>query len=399
MNIRIALLVFSVTLAAVSIGQAQTSPTERRAFREYTSPDELVSIAPSTALDRAFAALSEVSQKFVGKVIIDPENRTLPINADIQAMPWRDALELICYKNGLWYSEHDNYIQITSLTPEGAGKDGDKASNRPTFNSREIKISAVFFEVNLTKLDEFGVNWSFMKSASNYDVNLEFSGGDKVAAPIFEAGVTPKISFANMDFLANVFSSYDLGDVLSGPQITVRSGEEGNIQVGQDFSIKERDFAGNLIDRFYHAGTIINVTPYVITEQGVDFVHMDVMVERSAVQPSTVSTIVNKTSANTELLLLDGEETIIGGLYSSETANIRQGIPFLKDLPPWFFGLRYLFGYEKEQVTKKELVILLKADLVPSLQERITQKAQEDRIFERWLQEKESQERRIKGGK
>jgi type IV pilus assembly protein PilQ len=399
MNIRTVGLIGCLALVGLSSAQSQTSPAEQRAFREYTSPEELVSIAPSTPLDRALAALSEVSQKFIGKVIIDTENRTLPINIDIQARHWRDALEMICHKNTLWYTEYEKYIQIVSLGVEGEGTAGNESmKNRPTFSSREVKISAVFFEVNLTRLDEIGINWTFMKSTSNVDIDLSFDGGDRVTNPIFEAGVTPKVSFANMDFLARLFSSHDLGEVLSGPQVSVRSGEEGNIQVGQDFSIKERDFAGNLIDKFYHAGTIINVTPTVITEQGVNFVHMDVTVERSSVQPSTVSTIVNKTAATTELLLLDGEEAIIGGLYSNERSNIRQGIPFLKDLPPWFFGLRYLFGYEKESVTKKELVILLRAELVPTLQERITQKTTEDRIFEKWLREKEDQERRMKGG-
>ncbi len=398
MNIRTAFLIGFTGLTGLSTGLSQTSPAERSAFREYTSPEELVSIAPSTSLDRALAAISEVSQKFIGKVIIDTENRTLPINVDIQARHWRDALEMICHKNTLWYTEYEKYIQITSLMQEGEGTAAGENKNRPTFASREIKISAVFFEVNLTKLDEVGINWTFMKNSSNLDLDLSFDGADRVTNPIFEAGVTPKVSFANMDFLARLFSSYDLGEVLSGPQVSVRSGEEGNIQVGQDFSIKERDFAGNLIDKFYHAGTIINVTPTVIVEQGVSFVHMEVAVERSSVQPSTVSTIVNKTAATTELLLLDGEEAIIGGLYSNEKSNIRQGVPFLKDLPPWFFGLRYLFGYEKEQVTKKELVILLRAELVPTLQERITQKTTKDRIFENWLQEKEDQERRVKGG-
>ncbi len=399
MTIRTAFLIGFAGLAGFSAAFSQTSPAERQAFREYTSPEELVSIAPSTSLDRALTAISEVSQKFIGKVIIDTENRSFPINVDIQARHWRDALEMICHKNTLWYTEFEKYIQITSLMKEGEGTAGGDVKNRPTFGSREIKISAVFFEVNLTRLDEIGINWTFMKNTSSYDVNLSFDGADRVSSQIFEAGVTPKVSFANMDFLARLFSSHDLGEVLSGPQVTVRSGEEGNIQVGQDFSIKERDFAGNLIDKFYHAGTIIIVTPTVIVEQGVSFVHMDVNVERSSVQPSTVSTIVNKTAATTELLLLDGEEAIIGGLYSNERSNIRQGIPFLKDLPPWFFGLRYLFGYEKEQVTKKELVILLKADIIPTLQERITQKSTNDRVFERWLQEKEEQEARIKGGK
>jgi type IV pilus assembly protein PilQ len=112
---------------------------------------------------------------------------------------------------------------------------------------------------------------------------------------------------------------------------------------------------------------------------------MNVDVERSSVQPGAISTIINKTKATTNLLLLDGEETIIGGLYNSQTDVIREGIPFLKDLPWYVFGLRYLFGFDSDNLVKKELVILLKAELVPTLQERITQKTKEDGIFDRWL--------------
>jgi hypothetical protein len=46
-------------------GQGSSS-AERKAFREYTSPQELVSIAPSTPMDKALSAISEVSQKFIG---------------------------------------------------------------------------------------------------------------------------------------------------------------------------------------------------------------------------------------------------------------------------------------------------------------------------------------------
>jgi type IV pilus assembly protein PilQ len=396
---RITFLLAAFGLLVGSQVSGQTSPQERRSFRDYTSPDELVSIAPSTSFDKAISALSEVSKKFIGKVIVDTEHRSLAINIDIQAMHWRDALELICQKNGLWYTEYENYIEVISIAPGGDGSAaGDKTKNRPTFGSREIKISAVFFEVNLSRLEEIGVNWNFMKAEPDYTLDLSFDGADQVSSDIFEAGVTPQISFANMDFLARLFSSQSLGEILSGPQIVVRSGEEGKIQVGQDFSIKERDFAGNLIDRFYHAGTIINVTPTVLTEQGVNFVHMDVRVERSSVLPSPISTIVDKSEATTKLMLLDGEETVIGGLYSNETTNVRTGIPLLKDLPPWFFGLRYLFGYDKDQVTKKELVILLKAELIPTLQERITQKTTGDRVYERWLQEQQAREQRVRGG-
>jgi type IV pilus assembly protein PilQ len=253
-----------------------------------------------------------------------------------------------------------------------------------SFRSREIKISAVFFEVNLTRLEEVGLNWSLMKSTQDYTASVEFKGADNVSNSIFKTEVTPKVSFANINFVAKLFSDYKLGEILSGPTLIVRSGEKGRIQVGQDFSIRERDFAGNLIDKFYSAGTIVNVNPQVIIEQGVPFIHIDVNVERSSVTPGQVSTIINKTQAQTNLLLLDGEETVIGGLYNNETQTIRSGVPFLKDLPWYVFGLRYLFGYESESVSKKELVILMKAELVPTLQERITQRTKGEDLYNRW---------------
>jgi type IV pilus assembly protein PilQ len=355
-------------------------------------------------MDKAFAAIGEVSKKFVGKVIVDTERRNMPINIDIQGMQWRDALEAILRKNDLWYTEYENYIQITGMGggPEAAARPGGAAGSvemqkeAASFRSREIKITAVFLEVNINQLEETGIDWTFMKSTKDYSVNAAFDANSKITSKIFKVDVTPKISFANINLIAQIFSTYNLGEILSNPQIIVRSGEEGRIQVGQDFSVRERDFAGNLIDKFYSAGTIVKVRPQVINEQGVNFVHIIVEAERSTVTPGTISTIIDRTKANTNLLLLDGEETIIGGLYSNEIQTIRTGIPFLKDLPWYIFGLRYIFGYNKDQTAKKELVILMKAELVPTLQERITQRTKQDQIFERWLDQRLKEEQRVK---
>jgi hypothetical protein len=40
-------------------------------------------------------------------------------------------------------------------------------------------------------------------------------------------------------------------------------------------------------------------------------------------------------------------------------------------LPWWFFGLRYIFGSDNVQVEKRELVILIKAEILPTLKERL----------------------------
>jgi general secretion pathway protein D len=379
---------------------------ERRGLGSYTSAQELVSIAPTTPLDKALAAISEVSKKSIGKIVIDTERRTGPINVDIHAFHWRDALATICRANNLQFTDFENYIQVFGIeaqagaTPTGGGAAPatEIQKETATIRSREIKISAIFFEVNLTRLEEVGINWSFMKSNTNFTVASEFNGAGEVQSEIFKTELTPKVKFANMNLVAKLFSNYNLGEILSGPQLIVRSGEEGRIQVGQDFSVRERDFAGNLIDKFYSAGTIVKVKPQVIVEQGVSFVHMNIEAERSSVTPGAVSTIINKTKANTNVLLLDGEETIIGGLYNNENTTIRTGIPLLKDLPWYVLGLRYLFGYDKEEVNKKELVILLKAELVPTLQERITQKLRPGTMIDKWRQQQQEHERDLKPG-
>jgi type IV pilus assembly protein PilQ len=347
--------------------------------------------------------ISEVSKRSVGKIVIDTERRTTPINVDIHGFHWRDALAVICRSNGLQFADFENYIQVFGSEAQagaqpaaGAAPVTEIQKETATFRSREIKISAIFFLANLSRLEEVGINWTFMKSAGTYTLGSEFNGGDQLKNEIFKVDLTPKMKFANINIVAKLFSNYNLGEILSGPQLIVRSGEEGRIQVGQDFSIRERDFAGNLIDKFYSAGTIVKVTPQVIVEQGVSFVHLNVEAERSSVTPGEVSTIVNKAKANTNVLLLDGEETIIGGLYDNETTTIRTGVPFLKDLPWYVFGLRYLFGYDREQVEKKELVILLKAELVPTLQERIAQKVRPGTALDRWRQEQADREKKFR---
>jgi type IV pilus assembly protein PilQ len=92
---------------------------------------------------------------------------------------------------------------------------------------------------------------------------------------------------------------------------------------------------------------------------------------------------IAKTQAQTSVLLLDGEETIIGGLYSNKEIFLREGVPILKDLPWWIFGLRYLFGRNKTEIEQMELVILIRADLLPALNARILNRFQEIETKER----------------
>jgi len=139
----------------------------------------------------------------------------------------------------------------------------------------------------------------------------------------------------------------------------------------QDFSVKQKDFSGNVVTKFFPTGTIIEVTPYVYKEDSLNYILLDIKVERSSFAQNELTSVIKKTSASTQVTMLNGEETVIGGLFTNQETKERAGVPILKDLPWWFFGLRYIFGSDKTVIQKKELVILIKVELVPTLKERV----------------------------
>lgn len=375
-------------------GQA---PQERREFREFTPPDAIVSMEKQLSFDRAIAELNEISKRYTGRILIDPKRRNGEIGIHIEAMHWRDALERILRHNQLWYEEREDHFLIIP-DPDFVVHDPDIPvdPDRPTLRTREVNISAVFFEVNHSKMRESGIRWDFLRTDAEFGEIRAGVGSARLPDPNIgiidredragEIEITPTWSFANLNALLRLFEGTDIGEVIASPEVTVRSGQTGRIQVGEDISIKQRDFAGNIIDQFISTGTIIDVTPEVIVEDGIPFISLEISAERSTGTPGIVSTVIAKAEAETRVILLDGEETVIGGLYVTEERVLREGVPILKDLPWWFFGLKYIFGYNRIQKDKQELIILLKADLVPTLEERIA--AERDR---RLIQERRRQ--------
>ena len=335
--------------------------------REYIPPSGNISLSGSMPFNNVIQALSEISSRLERKVIIDEKIRTQPINVDIVDLSWRDALDVIVKVNNLTYEEFPTYIKIVEK------KEVAEKVEAKEFNSsmREVNISAIFFEGDKQALLERGINWEAVIQSG--DVLTEVSQnlvGEKSTNDIFSAGVTVETPDATVTGLLKALETESVGEVLASPNIQVIEGEEGRIQVGQDFSIKQVDFAGNVTDNFISSGIILIVKPLVIQEDSITFIHLSAEVERSSVTPGQLTTIINKTSGNTALFLLDGERAVIAGLYSTTENISRSGIPILKDLPGWFFGIRYLTGFDRKERTEKELVIILKAELLPSLKER-----------------------------
>ncbi|MBI5730625.1 MAG: hypothetical protein HY963_05750 [Ignavibacteriales bacterium] len=355
-------------------------------LKGYVSPDELVTLSESISFDQALQVISKVSEKVSGKKVVSPVSITMPIGIEIDKMQYKKALMIIVQYNNLYIEETESTI-IVRKKSDVKGK-GD--SSAVSIDEREVKISAVMFEANIAEMREQGINWEFLlsqtglsvggKLVSVQDQSSSASGTTTTAAqttqnpPQFNLNSKSTFSMGPFDGTATAlfkfFEDENLGKIISRPVITAINKKQGKTQVGSDFSIKERDFAGNLIDKFYQAGTIIEVTPNILTEEGIDYVYLKVRMERSSVVIGSLSTEKPKTEVTTNLLLLNGEETAIGGLITNEETTVRRGVPFLKDLPWWVLGLRYIFGYDKVSYSQKEIILLIKAEILPTLKER-----------------------------
>jgi type II secretory pathway component GspD/PulD (secretin) len=403
---------------------AQVQPPQR-VMRTYVPPDQLVSFLPTTPLKQFFELLNPIFQRVTGKQIVDPQDRSDPIGISISGMHFFDAFELVLQTKGLIYRETEKFFIVEPAPPGpnlvvGAQQrpaEDSKAAvvQRATPQTREIQINAILFSLNLSKARDIGINWDQFfglttgtgsgttgggtgGGTGNSQGNVQFFlKTDKLFDPLQPLIEAPdRINFRDLTNFLRFLETEGIGETIANPQITVQSGERGRIQIGSDVPIQTRDFAGNTITQFVSTGIIIDVTPTLIVAPTADtagaplleFVHLDVMVENSSATPTGAGPIVDRNTADTRVLLLDGEQTIIGGLYSTRESVSRKGIPFLKDLPGWFFGLRYIFGRTQRTVTQTELLIVLQVNLRDPLEARAR------RPFERDLLERSREQLR-----
>jgi len=390
------LLILGFTLSV----QAQAEIDFAQKLKGGTNPEELVTLSQNIPFNQAIEVLSKVSEKVSGKRIVSTVAITTPIGVELEKIHYKKALFIIVQYNNLTIEETENNIIVKK---KDAGKELLAEDVYAPIEEREVKISALLFEANVGSMRERGINWEFLFSRSGLSIGSKLVSIQEQAAtegstaaqnpPTFDLSSESEFEMGkftgNASALLRFFETENLGEIIARPTVTVRNKIQGRTQVGSDFSIKERDFAGNLIDKFYSTGTIIEVTPYIYNEDGIDYVLLKLKVERSSAIPGELSTEIRKTQATTSVLLLDGEETAIGGLIVNEEAIERRGIPFLRDLPWWVLGIRYLTGFDSKEVAKKEIIMLIKAEILPSLKERLSRQ-KDDTILKKEIEKNDA---------
>jgi type IV pilus assembly protein PilQ len=264
----------------------------------------------------------------------------------------------------------------------------------------QVNISATIAFVDRTALEQLGVTYDVKDSRGNQlnqltggfidtngdgifqpeeqtEDNVVLLGGNSIAAlananypvpnPAIQLVTSLVLGRHTLISFLEALQSVTLSDIQAKPTITVLNHRQAEIQVGQRTPIRVIEagtggsgggaFPTATVD-YQDTGVILNVTPHITGDQ----IMLDLIAERSDAIPaaSDIGFVFSRQNARTQVLVQDGETTVIGGLTIVEKSRVRTGIPLLMDLPV----LGAMFRNTREQEQKRDLLIMVTPHII-----------------------------------
>ena len=112
--------------------------------------------------------------------------------------------------------------------------------------------------------------------------------------------------------------------------------------------------------RLFDANLSLTVTPHITADKSI---RMEIKASKNAPNLAIVSggqPAIDKKEAETEVLIKDGETTVIGGIFVVDESDSVGGVPFLKDLPL----IGWMFKTKNKVRNRNELIIFITPRIV-----------------------------------
>jgi type IV pilus assembly protein PilQ len=234
---------------------------------------------------------------------------------------------------------------------------------------KQVMIEARIVEATSTFTRSLGVNWGIHYrdgSASILGINQLDTGfgGLTTAPPTTGTGINPGgamgISFGTLtsniqlDMRLNAAASAGLIKIVSTPKVATINNKTAKITQGQQIPYTSST-SDKTETKFIEAALALEVTPH-INANGTIVLKIDAKNDSPGAVPfGAAAPSINKKQATTEMLLRDGETTVIGGIYIDNDTESDDGVPFLMDIPL----LGTLFKTNSKTKTKTELLIFI----------------------------------------
>ncbi|MEE9614586.1 MAG: type IV pilus secretin PilQ [Thermodesulfobacteriota bacterium] len=210
---------------------------------------------------------------------------------------------------------------------------------------------------NLTRKD-----WPVIAGVGNYAVNLPATGTAGALGGLGFVLGKAGASNAILDLRITAGEQEGVVKTISRPRITTLDNKEAKIEQGESIPFETTSASGTATS-FIDANLSLTVTPHITPDGSV---LMSIKASRNSIgtyRTSGGEPSINKKEAYTEVLVRDGETTVIGGIVITDTSSTTSGIPFLKDIPI----LGWLFKSKSVSDSQKELLIFITPTIITGL--------------------------------
>jgi len=157
-----------------------------------------------------------------------------------------------------------------------------------------------------------------------------------------------------LDLRLSAGESLGLSKVVSAPKIITLDNKPAKIEQGSQIPFATTSLQGTQTT-FVDATLALNVTPHVILHA--NMVRLEIKATKNSPgSPATAAGVpIDKKEATTEILLRDGETTVLGGIFEETKSDSTSGIPWFNRIP--FLG--WLFKNETISTQQTELLIFV----------------------------------------
>ncbi|MFC3121952.1 type II and III secretion system protein [Agaribacter flavus] len=280
--------------------------------------------------------------------------------------------------------------KLNTILFKGSGKEWLKVLpviKRLDKPAPSVMIEAIVVEVTLNDETETGVQWlaragldRFTSSSStNFEIDNAGSGfAFSLVNPLDSAGITRAT--------INAFYQNDQATIRSRPRLMVKSGEEATFDaltripiISSTIQSTETGTAPTVQNvNYLDTGVTLEIKPTVHASGFVD-IEVTQSFSQSTTEPGAAGNPeITERRINTKVTLRDGGSVLLGGLISSATSDVNQGVPLLGKLP--FIGKLFSADFERQDRTELMIMIIPYVSNSPIESEALTDELQLQRL-------------------
>ncbi len=221
----------------------------------------------------------------------------------------------------------------------------------------QVMIEARIIEASPRFTQSLGVQWggSFAAVSNNSVIGINAGPGGGVFAQTpgaFAVNLPAVPSIGNVGFTLGRFGenplnldlrisageTQELVKIISMPKITVLDNQEARIEQGTSIPFSTTSQAGTQTT-FVDANLTLIVTPHITGDGSIIMKVRASNNEPGATLPGAAGPSISKKEAVTNVLVKDGETTVLGGIFKKSTSETVSGVPGLMHLPiiGWLF--------------------------------------------------------------